>query len=240
MKQRLFCCICTTMMALLTFAQDIIITSDAQKIEAKIMEVSKAEIKYKEWDNLEGPLFVMATSEISSVIYSNGKVVLYNQSSVTVKSDTTPVALPVTPMENAKPAPMALRGRIYRDNGHYLCDETYISSKEVERILQREDSIAYAQWQKGKSLVVGGSVFVIMGAGLATGGIVAMVTGTPDAGVGLACGALVSAGVGLGMVLCAPAKYNKAIDLYNSRFDKAAVQLRWSIAPNQLGLALAF
>ena len=62
------------MMALLTFAQDIIITSDAQKIEAKIMEVSKAEIKYKEWDNLEGPLFVMATSEISSVIYSNEKV----------------------------------------------------------------------------------------------------------------------------------------------------------------------
>ena len=63
------------------FAQDVIITTDAKKIDAKILEVSKSEIKYKESDNLDGPLFILATSDINSIIYSNGKVVLYNSTS---------------------------------------------------------------------------------------------------------------------------------------------------------------
>lgn len=60
------------------WAQDIIVTTDAKKIEAKITEVSKSEIRYKEFDNIDGPVFVIETKEINSIIYSNGKVVLYN------------------------------------------------------------------------------------------------------------------------------------------------------------------
>lgn len=63
------------------WAQDIIVTIDARKIEAKISEVSKSEVRYKEFDNLNGPTFVIETREISSIIYSNGKVVVYNQTS---------------------------------------------------------------------------------------------------------------------------------------------------------------
>ena len=61
------------------FAQDVIITKDAKKIDAKILEVSKTEIKYKELDNLDGPTFILETQEINTIIYSNGKVTLYNQ-----------------------------------------------------------------------------------------------------------------------------------------------------------------
>ena len=60
-------------------AQDIIVTNDAQKIEAKIIEVSKTAIKYLEQDNLNGPTFVIDTKDLNSIIYSNGKIVLYNQ-----------------------------------------------------------------------------------------------------------------------------------------------------------------
>lgn len=67
------------MVSLSIFAQDVIITLDAQKIDAKIIEVSKTEIKYKEKDNLNGPTFILETKEISSIIYANGKVMLYNQ-----------------------------------------------------------------------------------------------------------------------------------------------------------------
>lgn len=72
-------------------AQDIIVTLDAKKIEAKITEVSKSEIRYKEADNLEGPTFVIETKEISSIIYANGKVVLYNdkQSSESIVQECT-------------------------------------------------------------------------------------------------------------------------------------------------------
>jgi hypothetical protein len=72
-------CMVITIMTAPLFAQDIIVTIDAKKIEAKIIEVSKSEIKYKEQDNLDGPTFVLSTNEINSIIYKNGKIALYNQ-----------------------------------------------------------------------------------------------------------------------------------------------------------------
>lgn len=69
-------------------AQDIIVTIDAQKIEAKILEVSKSEIKYKEADNLDGPTFILSMEEISSIIYANGKVTLFDHA--TTNTNTVP------------------------------------------------------------------------------------------------------------------------------------------------------
>ncbi len=58
------------------YAQDIIVTKEAQKIEAKILEVSSTEIKYKKQSNLEGPTFILGVEEINSIIYANGEVQL--------------------------------------------------------------------------------------------------------------------------------------------------------------------
>lgn len=65
------------MLSAWAFAGDIIVTRDSKKIDAKILEVSKSEIKYKEIDNLDGPTFILEISEISNIIYDNGKVQLY-------------------------------------------------------------------------------------------------------------------------------------------------------------------
>ena len=69
------------------FAQDIIVTNKAQKIDAKILEVTSSEIRYKELDNLDGPVFILRADEIKSIIYANGKVVLYNQQQVHETAD---------------------------------------------------------------------------------------------------------------------------------------------------------
>jgi hypothetical protein len=68
-----------SLLSICVFAQDIIVTIKAQKIDAKILEVSTSEIRYKELDNLDGPTFILRVDEINSIIYANGKVVLYNQ-----------------------------------------------------------------------------------------------------------------------------------------------------------------
>lgn len=68
-----------SLLSICVYAQDIIVTIKAQKIDAKILEVSTSEIRYKELDNLDGPTFILRVEEIHSVIYANGKVVLYNQ-----------------------------------------------------------------------------------------------------------------------------------------------------------------
>lgn len=302
------------------WAQDIIVTTDAQKIEAKILEVSKSEIKYKEKDNIDGPTFILETKEISSIIYANGKVVLYNQSNtqkeekVTNEPSTTEISQPTSNVSEANeynceilllsgqiikakimekannyvaytfngkyftlPASQVEKvtdlrngevtaysgknlsgssdtkdkeskvtstqdkgGRIYRDNGHYMRNEIYISSKEVERILQKENSAAYKQWEKANSMVIGGAVCTGIGGGLVIGGLISLISKNHIVCLGMECGAVVPLSVGLGLTLGASSHYDKAIDIYNSKYDKAAVQLKWHVAPTEVGLAIAF
>ena len=318
MKHKLLFCIAMLMTSVIIFAQDIIVTTDAQKIEAKILEVSKSEIKYKEKDNIEGPTFVLDTDEINSIIYSNGKVVLYNQ---TPKKESPQVAqsfsndssvaqiqtnqtgntatillrsgetltvellemktnfvaykengerktMPATQINTVTLANGQVKdystymvsnntntntntsasvsstetkgGRIYRDNREYLYNGTYISSKEVERILQRENHAAYEKWQNARGMEIGGAICTGIGSGMVLGGLITLITGNYMPCIILDCAALVPLGVGLGLCLGASSRYNQAIDIYNSKYDQATVQLRWSVAPNGIGLALAF
>ena len=66
------------MIATLSWAQDIIVCKDSKRIDAKIIEVSQEEIKYKKFDFQDGPTFSLKTNEISSIIYSNGEVAAFN------------------------------------------------------------------------------------------------------------------------------------------------------------------
>ena len=60
-------------------AQDVIVTTDGQRINAKITEVSKKEIKYYESDFLDGPLFILETSDVDSILFRNGKAISCRQ-----------------------------------------------------------------------------------------------------------------------------------------------------------------
>ena len=75
---------------------DVILTKDANKIDAKITEVSKSEIRYKEKDNLDGPTFVLETTDIHSILYANGKVALYNQQSADNTSNSSETSTRIT------------------------------------------------------------------------------------------------------------------------------------------------
>ena len=58
-------------------AQDLIITCDAKKIDAKVLEISETEIKYKEADDLEGPTYVLGLPKVLSIIFSSGTVKVF-------------------------------------------------------------------------------------------------------------------------------------------------------------------
>ncbi|MBQ0136789.1 MAG: hypothetical protein KBS40_02130 [Bacteroidales bacterium] len=59
-------------------AKDIIILKNSTKIDAKILEVSSSEIKYKKINSLDGPMFVVSTNEINSIVFENGDVQTYS------------------------------------------------------------------------------------------------------------------------------------------------------------------
>lgn len=79
--KRIYLLFATVLLSLSAMAQDIIVTNDARKIDGKVIEVSKSEIKYKTSDNPDGPLYVLETREINCIIYANGKVELFNNRS---------------------------------------------------------------------------------------------------------------------------------------------------------------
>jgi hypothetical protein len=55
-----------------THSQDVIIKTNGEEIKAKIIEVQQTEVKYKQHDNLDGPLFSITKSEVLLIKYENG------------------------------------------------------------------------------------------------------------------------------------------------------------------------
>ncbi len=55
-------------------AQDTIFKKDKTKIYAKIYEVNQDDIKFKDFDNQDGPTFVIEKIEIEKIVFSNGRV----------------------------------------------------------------------------------------------------------------------------------------------------------------------
>lgn len=61
-----------TTVAHLCTAQDTIVHKSGQSVQAKIIEITPTEVKYKRFDNPEGPLFIDAKSDITMIQYENG------------------------------------------------------------------------------------------------------------------------------------------------------------------------
>ena len=55
-------------------AQDLIILRDGNTIEAKVMEITPSEVKYRRFDNLNGPTIVIPKNSVLSIRYENGVV----------------------------------------------------------------------------------------------------------------------------------------------------------------------
>jgi hypothetical protein len=54
-------------------AQDIIVKTDKTEIKAKVTEITEMVIKYKKWDNQNGPVYNIARSEVFMILYANGQ-----------------------------------------------------------------------------------------------------------------------------------------------------------------------
>lgn len=77
--KKLFLSVFLVLACVLTaWAKDIITTKDGNNIEAKILEVSKWNVKYKKFSNLNGPVFTIPTSDILIIRYDDGEQEVFN------------------------------------------------------------------------------------------------------------------------------------------------------------------
>lgn len=77
------------------FAQDIIITKDAKKINAKVLRINPDNVKYKDFDDPDGPTQTILKSNVASILYENGEVEAF-------ASETAPA--PQTQQSSDRPA----------------------------------------------------------------------------------------------------------------------------------------
>lgn len=62
-----------TILPFLSFSQDTIFLKTKQPVLCKVVEIGIDEIKYKTWDNLEGPTIVVLKTNVYKISYINGK-----------------------------------------------------------------------------------------------------------------------------------------------------------------------
>ena len=70
--KRLLIIVVLSLPGLTVGAQDLIVRRDGQSVKAKITEVNPDNVRYKRFDNLEGPTFTILLSDIQSITYENG------------------------------------------------------------------------------------------------------------------------------------------------------------------------
>lgn len=101
----LFAALCGVLTAA---AQDLIVKTDATKIEAKVIEITPDAVRYKRFSNPDGPTYVLPVAEIHYIQYANGEKEYYTKSiPATPLTPATP-AVPETPAAPAVPATPAV------------------------------------------------------------------------------------------------------------------------------------
>ncbi len=144
-----------------TAAQDIIITVDAERIEAVVSEIGEDYVLYKTFDNQNGPDYRISASKVMKIRFANGTEKIFNDGSA--KADDL--------LASAAVVPGSLL--IYR-NGRYYVGPHIITSGELI------DYIGYTTYGstyiKAKRQYLTGMILTTLGAGLLATGIISHIS----------------------------------------------------------------
>lgn len=239
----LLCIICATMI----YAQDIIITKDSKRIEAKIIEVTPTTVKYKKWSYQDGPDISEAKSNIAAIMWGNGEVEAFNNIEVQDEYNTVVNEIGIDEETEIIAESKTINQLPYLSkvgNTYITSDNQYLDVAELEYYLEKNCRGAYDIWVSGVLTRVAGWTLFGCGLGLDLISAIsysAMGGYTPTS---LAC-AITG---GLCEIACIPtlivgyAKKNKAINYYNSYCTKKqnSIALNFGYTHNQLGIVLTF
>jgi len=120
-------------------AQDFIIKKNGDEISAKVEEIGTTEIKYKKFDNQDGPMYTIARTEVFMIKYANGTKEVFttdaavNQAGNNEVSSTPASQEPATVIIYRKNSPsgFAVVYDVYADTKYItkVANNTYFSTK---------------------------------------------------------------------------------------------------------------
>jgi hypothetical protein len=206
-------------------AQDVIVTKDAKKINAKVTEVKIDNIKYKNFDNQDGPTYTLLKSAVSSILYQNGTVETFGEDKTAPGLRSTPA--PATSTTPSTRAYSAQQRRAFSYSN-----------------MQNDNPLLYQRYAAGKSQASMGWMCILVGvAGVAVGAGDAILESNGKGGIFIGVGA-VCIGVGIPVTIAGNKKKKSAMNEYRMRYSEAsgenAPHFQLNVHPNGLGLAYVF
>lgn len=208
--------------ATVLFAQDVIVTIDEQQISAKILEISSSEVKYLDFNNQNGPVYVLSIQEILSIQLANGDVKSYERKTAPVFVETT-----TTAKQSHNASYLIRTGNSYHYNGIEMRGDVYAN------FLKNNCTEAYTKYQKGRTVSTVGWILLGVGVGLDLG----FAWWAPYTGyIGLACeiACIPTLIVGYGQM-------HSSAEIFNVSCGRSSMA-SWSVTAsgNGIGVALNF
>ncbi len=121
MKTKVTTFICAISISTLSISQDIITFKNGDEKKAKVIEISPTEVKYKSFDNIEGPVYTDQKSAIFMIKYENGLKDVFNESSNEINKSVI-----------QKPADKEIPNRNYLESSNvngYINDDLIVTIK---------------------------------------------------------------------------------------------------------------
>ena len=212
-------------MAVFCYGQDIIVTTDSKKIEAKILEISETDVRYKEMDNLEGPTFVLSTQRIVSIIYANGKVSVFQEPLIAKEADQS---------SETKPSYLTRIGDKYTYQGYVMSNEVYAD------FLSNNCPNAYQVYRSGYTIATVGWAFLGAALGMEIGSLLGVAMSGGDFSYVLpwtycALGCLATS---IPLFIVGYNKMHKSVEVFNQECIQNRPQSYWSIGASKYGVGL--
>lgn len=170
-------------LSLAVSAQDIIVTRDNKRIDANITEVSGDNIRYKKANSPDGPVFVMPVKDINSIVYKNGDVQTFEETTATQSqpaavSDTpAPITASTAASEPTVYKALEFKGDVLPEieykkaivpgkkkmKKRYCGGNMVLNKREFKIFLQRNCPEAYKELKKAQTLNIIGSSITVVG-----------------------------------------------------------------------------
>jgi hypothetical protein len=78
MKRIILVFVAAFSVSMFCFSQDVITLRSGVIIQSKILEIGQTDIKYKKFDNQNGPVYVVMKSDVTGILYENGTKDVFN------------------------------------------------------------------------------------------------------------------------------------------------------------------
>lgn len=87
-------------------AQDLIVKTDATQVEARVLEISPEQIRYKRFSNPDGPTYVLPVNAVDYIRYANGETESFRETQPSQPAPASPQLTPsqAVPAQPATPA----------------------------------------------------------------------------------------------------------------------------------------